>query len=92
MTQNVRKYKYEDDLIKVFDEDLGVHSLTAKNRHLFRDGKGCPIEYNTSTGKCYIHSDKEIVGLELVGTNEVKQKNKIDLAEFNAMSVTIQGV
>lgn len=82
-------YVYEDEAIKVWDDASGEHYLTAKNRKLFQN---CPIEYDTSTCKCLIYSDKEIPGLTLVDTDKVKQKNKIVRAEFDAMSVTIREV
>lgn len=89
MKKKVWKYKYEDDMIKSFDQVMGEHFITAKNRKLFRN---CPIEYDTSTGKCYIYSDEEIPGLTLVGTDEQKQRNKIVSTEVDAMQVTVQGV
>lgn len=86
-------FKYEDDIIREPDVEtsIGVKALSimAKNRKLFKD---CPIEYDTSTGKCYIYSNEEIPGLKLVGTDEVKQRSKVVEAEVEAMSVTIQEV
>lgn len=89
----VWNFKHEDDIIKSWDQEAndgkGEHFITAKNRDLFQN---CPIEYDTSTGKCFIYSDNEIPGLKVVGTNEKKQRNRIVKAEVDAMTVTVQGV
>ena len=61
---------------KVLDDitNKEAFSITASNNHLFNK---CPIEYHTENGICFIYSDKEIDGLELVAENSNVSKSEI---------------
>lgn len=70
-TEKVWKFKYKDvievtpDTIEIEKINQPTTSRTAKNH----PGWNAPILHDKNGKDCYIYSDREIKGLELVGEN-----------------------
>lgn len=84
------EYSYEDDIVKKMVAGPAgepVPSIRAKNRHLFNN---CPVEYDTSTGKCIIYSKKPVDGLTLKKKLEgqTPMKSIIKLEDMDKLEVT----
>lgn len=68
--EKVWKYKYKDKVKTTQNPDeLKDNELSDSKTAENHPGGNAPIDYDKNGEDCYIYSDQEIKGLELVGEN-----------------------